>query len=928
MRYAAVALSIALSALPAAAIAPYRVADIDPVPTSLGSFPLGFATLGDRAIFYTENSGEVWSSDGTAGGTIRLARGYRVAVIANSGTVIYFTSSEFPEEGDPLRLWVTDGTAGGTFPLLDDRPVPGFGFAFFAVPGTRRLYFGFDDGVHGRELWTSDGSVSGTHLVRDLMPGNAYGFQGFSSQIAVVRDEIYFSGEDAMGPGLFTTDGTAVGTRRILRFDAPEDAAIRGPVGMISFSDRFLFYAGTAASGVEAWISDGTKAGTVKLAEVVSGAAPIAQLSGFHVAGPFAYFVAGGEGEGAELWRTNGKPAGTFRLTNFPDLRPFRRPPYSLIIGTVQGKIAFAAYDGVHGFEPWTTDGTRAGTRMIKDVCPGTCDGVAGPFFALGPRLLFAGNDHPYGGNVELWSSNLNAQGTHQVRDLCPGNCSSRPTGFAVVGNLAYLTAFDSAQRRQLWRTNGRRQGTVRLTDVTETLGLFQFGSFDVARAGSVLLFSSPDDRYRWEPWRTDGTRAGTRLLIDLPDPDFGGSSPQRFMTAGGKSFFFADDGTHGFELWSSDGTAAGTRLVRELIDGPEPTAAPLVRASAEAGGRLVFVRAGASFGGNQELWGSDGTAAGTERLLDERVIPREVLFTQGPRILFLARDEDHGEELWVTDGTKSGTRLLADTVPGPDSSGAKAFPFHSLGGRLLFRSEADSFLSTFWISDGTPEGTLPLEDAYPFLVEPLAELSTQLVEMGGKIYFDRGGSFGDSRLWVTDLTAAGTREIGAVNDEPGWRTFSLYAAGSKIYAYGLSDRGLSFWATDGRPGGAQPLGVRLNSFLDVAQPTAFGGRLFFRRLDTSELWVTNGTAAGTRAVRDPSGAPIFDPRALGVFNNQLICSTPTDIWRTNGYVAGTARLLRRRFVLDPQDWVVVGNRLYFSNLDDEAGTELWAMRP
>lgn len=911
-------------ALPAAAITPYRVADIDPVPSSLGSFPTTFASLGSRAVFSTENSGEVWSSDGSAAGTVRIAEGYRVSVVANSGTVVYFTAAELPEEGAPLRLWVSDGTAGGTSPLMSDRPQPSFGFAFFALPGTRRLYFGFDDGTHGLELWTSDGTVAGTRGVRDLAPGAASGFSAFPALVAAVGGKVYFSGQDALGPALFTTDGTAAGTRKILRFGAP-GAGLRGPLDLVAFGNRLLFFVSTPSSALEAWVSDGTAAGTSKLAVVVPGVIAIRRWTRFFVAGPLAYFVAGNETAGVELWRTDGTAAGTIRLTDFSPISPFRKPPYDLFLASAQGEVAFGADDGVHGHELWATDGTRAGTRLIRDVCPGECSGVVGPFFSKGAQLLFSGTSDPSGGNVEPWVSNLSAAGTVQLHDLCPGSCSSFPRDFLVAGNLAYLSAVDAGGRRQLWRTNGRTQGTVRLTDVSDAPGLFDLGAFDVARVGSTLLFSAPDDFGRWEPWRTDGSRAGTRRLVDLPDPDFGGSVPRRFMAAGAKSFFFADDGVHGYELWSSDGTSGGTRLVKEFLEGTEPTLAPFVPASAEAGGRLVFIRLDPT--GNGDLWGSDGTAAGTERLLDERTSPAEILYSFGPRVFFLARDEDHGFEPWVTDGTKSGTRLLVDSVPGPEGGVSTSAPFNALGGRLLFRGRAGEFDSTpaYWLSDGTPAGTVPLATVYPFLAEPFAELSSGLVSLGGKTYFDR-----DSRLWVTDLTAAGTREIGRVSNEPGWRAFLLFVAGNRIYVYGVSDQGPGLWVTDGRQAGGLLLGRRLLDLgPDLAPPTAFAGKLYFRSLDSpSELWMTNGTVAGTRRVQTASGVPILDPRALWVFGGQLVCATPNDLWRTGGTAASTARLQIRPFVPDPQGGVVAGQRLYFAGYDEEAGTELWALRP
>ena len=61
----------------------------------------------------------------------------------------------------------------------------------------------------------------------------------------------------------------------------------------------------------------------------------------------------------------------------------------------------FAAYDPEHGRELWRTDGTRAGTRLVKDVRPGRESGLAGGvadgLVAVGGHLYFVADDGRHG---------------------------------------------------------------------------------------------------------------------------------------------------------------------------------------------------------------------------------------------------------------------------------------------------------------------------------------------------------------------------------------------------------------------------------------------------------------------------------------------------------------------------------------------------
>jgi ELWxxDGT repeat protein len=110
---------------------------------------------------------------------------------------------------------------------------------------------------------------------------------------------------------------------------------------------------------------------------------------------------------------------------------------------------------------------------------------------------------------------------------------------------------------------------------------------------------------------------------------------------------FYADDGVHGSEVWGTDGTAAGTRLVSDIVPGPlgsNPSGL------ATAGGRLYFAADDGIHG--RELWESDGTAAGTRMAQDINPGPAPSnpsgMTAAGGLLFFSADDGLTGQELWA----------------------------------------------------------------------------------------------------------------------------------------------------------------------------------------------------------------------------------------------------------------------------------------
>ncbi len=132
----------------------------------------------------------------------------------------------------------------------------------------------------------------------------------------------------------------------------------------------------------------------------------------------------------------------------------------STALGTT---LFFVENDGIHGFELWKSDGTEAGTLMVKDICPGACgDDLFGLTVSSG-ILYFMANDGVHG--QELWRTDGTEAGTSLVVDLNPGLANGPASLFDLDGVL-YLAADDGVHGVELWKTDGTAAGTVLVADI------------------------------------------------------------------------------------------------------------------------------------------------------------------------------------------------------------------------------------------------------------------------------------------------------------------------------------------------------------------------------------------------------------------------------------------------------------------------------
>jgi trimeric autotransporter adhesin len=355
-----------------------------------------------------------------------------------AGNKLFFTAVD---NANALRLWVSEGTAATT-ELIGPPGIAGNNISDL-VSYKNKLFFSCSDAVNGRELWVSDGTVAGTSLFKDLYPGTA---SSFPIAFTVVNNKLFFLANGVTG-------------------------------------ERRLY------------VSDGTAAGTVILWD--SNVPIFNGLNGFAFLNNDIYFIShNGTGSGYGLWKSNGTAAGTVLVK--PDIIPGGSPGFAVL----NNKMYFSASDNTYGLELWVTDGTNAGTHIVKNLSSdgGGIFGNGSPqnFKVYNSKIYFAARDDTHG--MELFVTDGTDAGTQLVKDILPGTTGSQPYHLNVYNGLLYISCW---QLGELWKTDGTNAGTALVKAVSPYV---RFG----ATWNNKMYLISPQVSSIWE---SDGSAAGTKVM-------------------------------------------------------------------------------------------------------------------------------------------------------------------------------------------------------------------------------------------------------------------------------------------------------------------------------------------------------------------------------------------------------------------------------
>ena len=797
---------------------------------------------------------------------------------------------------------------------------------FVPVPGG--LIFRAKDGVHGRELWFTDGTEPGTRLLHEIKPGREF---GYPAPIASLPDGRLFFYSEVRGE-LWITDGSRAGTRR-LAVPCPGCSPVMS--GAVA-GETLVFRATDTVHGSELWRSDGTREGTGLLLDIVPGAES-SSTGGFTSFGDLVIFYADDRVTGAEPWVSDGTPQGTFRLKDLcADCSSLPRGFTAL-----ENRVVFTANDGIHGLEPWVSDGTAAGTRMLGDLQPG--DNSSGPFLVpLAGRIFGACSSTDC-----AFSTDGTPEGTRLEPVLAPqgnGINTLRATGSHLFFRMSVPGG------HQIWSSDGTAQGTVELLTTSSYGVRGKVGDLLYFEAGGVIYVS-------------DGTLVGTR---ELP-----GVEISEGHELDGKLVFGGAGTGSGPELWSTDGTTGGTEALKDFVDARGDANIQQLEPWGE-GVAFLATDNGLSSGPNG-LWFSNGeNITLLERgRFDQPTVVGNRLFAlsfdglvvsepQGAQILdtgegAFRRDpvawrdllylsvSNPGQQIWSSDGTEEGTRMIADVHPEwvTGCTGGGGCPpgaprnLTPMGNQLFFGAHGvhDPEL---WVTDGTAAGTRRLRSFGPISISTFEETPFHLIAAEEHLFFWVNSVQIGIELWVSDGTTAGTRLVADLSPGPASSTVRHPTALGDNVVFALAGdatrTGDDLWIAN--HSGAQLL-ADLGPSGVVREIVQSAGRLFLSidTLDTGqELWVSDGTAAGTRRLdllpgSDSAAVSNLSPIPGGVFFAASDGTQGLEPWVSFGNLGSSgplADLYSGEKSSSPSEAMIAGDKIFFEADDGIADRELF----
>jgi ELWxxDGT repeat protein len=648
-----------------------------------GSSSIYYMTVSGGKLFFRHsvdyNVYTLGVSDGTEDGTFLLqgtASEYIVSLVDGNG-MLYFMARD---SNDVWALWRSDGTPVGSrivasLPTFSTYSYPTVTY----VDGT--LYFS----GNGSELWMSNGDPddpNGTVMLKDLQDDiQEEDLKAIISNMTGAGGTLHFSVDfcwygDCYYDGMVQTElwksqGTPDTTLVAATGFKPEtvcgyeDCWKVGVDNLAEFNDTLVYAASDGIHGIELWQRDPVQDSNDMVADINTAADGKRPSNLTNVNGTLFFQCCTGTTQ-SELWKSNldpDDPQGTLLVR---DLTP-EGASYQYWFNYMtpfKDLLFFTFNDGEHGSELWSSNGDPNdpnGTKLFLDIHP---NGSSNPahLTVVGSTLFFRATDDTNG--TELWKTNGQPGFTTVTKDINPGNANSYPNDLTAVGSLLFFSADDGTNGNELWcnKTDVPWDTDPYLVEDINTAG--SSSPDNLTNVNGELYFSATEATHGRELWKsTDGYSQGTDMVKDLtPDTD---NSYFYYLTAVNDKVYYRyyNSNDYEYELGVSDGTDGGTKIIDV-----NPTGSSYPYYLTDVNGTLFFQARDSDY--DTELYAANNSTV--FRVKDINASGSSYpsnLVNVGGKLYFSADDGINGKELWQSDGTANGTDLVLDINPGIGAS-------------------------------------------------------------------------------------------------------------------------------------------------------------------------------------------------------------------------------------------------------------------
>lgn len=586
---------------------------------------------------------------------------------------------------------------------------------------------------------------------------------------------------------IFKSNGTESGTE-VLKDISNNSSSCTG----IYAGTTKLIFGSIENSTYNLYISDGTSNGTSLIQTNNSG-----KYSNFIEINGIFYFTVGNYDYSNSLWKTDGTNAGTVLVKNDVNGSNF----YNF-----NNTLYFAGFSSGTGQELWKSDGTTTGTNIISDRLVGNDSGIFS-----NSKILKYQNDIYFISGRYIVKMDLATEVYSQILDLNLSNSSSiKATDIIINNNDLFII------------TEGLNYGSIyKFNFISNVLTLLTPNSYNKL-TGLTVFNNNVYCNNEYFLIKSDGTVNGTGSIIPFPN------SSEYLFYKGGKVFnsnlFFLKykiiAGKYYYSLWKTNGTTLGTTLVKEFGNG----------------------------------------------IRDYYTYPYKFEENQG-NLYFYINDGFNGREIHKTDGTTNGTKIIKNIGTPNITHGINQFNIEEFNGKFLIYGSGNPYKLD------TNSKTITLVSSANYTVVPFA--------FNNKVYLN-------SRQRVnSDLTG--------LDDFCPDCNYTPILFQNKIFLNRSSGFGYELYSYDGTTfslikdinptssSDPKPLGVINNKLIFTAYHPNNG----------TELWLTDGTSTGTTIIKDiVNGTGSIDVRKSFVYGNLLLFEmfnvNRYELWRTDGSEIGT----------------------------------------